>query len=66
MVIPPILFKIPNTFRSQITTTITTTTLRILFILLSMGIKVFTSHNKTPTTIKVIIMVKRGIQQFFS
>jgi hypothetical protein len=51
----------PKTLRSQITTIITASTFRMLFILRSMGMKLLISHNNKPATISTIKMVKRGI-----
>jgi hypothetical protein len=45
---------------------ITTTTLRILLILLSMGMYVFTNHRITPTTTRTIKIVRIGIIFFLS
>jgi len=52
----------PNTFSNQITTKITTTTFRILFIFRSMGIYELTSQSKTPTTISTIKTFSKGIK----
>src|SRR6266849_1703168 len=43
----------PNTLRSHNTTPMTTTPFKIDLILPAMGIKLFTSHRRTPTTIRV-------------
>jgi hypothetical protein len=43
----------PKTLRSHNTTPITTTAFKIDLILPAIGIKRFTSHSKTPTTIRV-------------
>src|SRR6476659_138161 len=51
----------PKAFSSQITTTITTTAFRIDLIDPAIGMKVFTSQRRTPTTIRVRITVSKGI-----
>jgi len=43
----------PNTLRSHNTTPITTTAFKIDLMLPAMGMKRFTSHKRTPTTIRV-------------
>jgi hypothetical protein len=43
----------PNTLRSHNTTPITTTAFKIDLMLPAMGMKRFTSHKRTPTTITV-------------
>jgi hypothetical protein len=45
--------KIPNTRRSHKTTAMTTTAFRIDLMELAIGMKRLTSHNRTPTTIRV-------------
>src|ERR1700730_5637568 len=51
----------PNTSRSHNTTPMTTTAFKIDLMLPAMGIKRFTSHNRTPMTIRVSRMGRRGI-----
>src|ERR1035438_10674836 len=52
--------NMPKTFRSQTTTAITTTALRMPLICPCIGIR-FTSHSNTPTTPNVITTVTRDI-----
>ena len=52
--------KRPNTFKSQITTAITTTVLRIPLIWLCMGMRLI-SHSNTPTTTRVSTTVTSDI-----
>jgi hypothetical protein len=51
----------PNTFKSHNTTPMTTTPFKIDLILPAMGMKRFTSHNRTPTTIRVNRICMRGM-----
>jgi hypothetical protein len=51
----------PNTRNNQITSTMTTTALRILLILLSIGIYELMSQRNTPTMINTSKMVTKGI-----
>jgi hypothetical protein len=51
----------PNTLRSHNTTPMTTTPFKIDLMLPAMGMKRFTSHNRTPTTIRVNRICMRGI-----
>jgi hypothetical protein len=44
----------PKTFKSHTTTPITTTALKIDLIDPAIGMKLLTSHNRTPTMIKTI------------
>jgi hypothetical protein len=44
----------PKTLRSQRTTQITTTAFKIDLILPAMGMKRFTNHRRTPTTIRAM------------
>jgi hypothetical protein len=55
----------PNALRSQIITTITTTTFKIFLIVPSMGMYELTSHRRTPATIKTSIIVKSDIINLF-
>jgi hypothetical protein len=47
-------WKSPNKFRSHRTTAMTTTPLRIDLIDACIGIKRFTSHSRTPTTMRTV------------
>lgn len=56
----------PNDFKSQRTTTIITTTFKIVFIFESIGIYALISQSNTPTTHKTIIIVNRLIMIGFN
>jgi len=56
----------PKACKSQMITTITTTTFRIVFIFLSIGIKVFTSQSATPTIISTNKTVSNDIINFLN
>lgn len=54
--------SIPKALNSQTITAITTTTLRILLIFRSIGIKEFTSQRITPTATRMIRTLSNGIR----
>jgi len=56
----------PNTLRSHNTTPMTTTPFKIDLMLPAMGMKRFTSHNRTPTTIRVNRICMRGMLFYLS
>jgi hypothetical protein len=56
----------PKTFRSHKTTTMTTTAFRIDLMDPAMGMKLFTSQSRTPTTIRVISMLSKGMMGYLS
>src|SRR6266852_6863883 len=51
----------PNTLRSHSTTPMTTTAFKMDLMLPAMGMKRFTSHSRTPTTIRVSRICRRGM-----
>ena len=53
--------KIPKTFSSHITTTITTTMLSMFLIFESIGIYLFTNHKRKPATMRMIRTLIKGI-----
>ena len=53
--------KRPNTLRSQMIITMTTTMLNILLILASIGMYVLTSHKRTPAIINTSRTVNKGM-----
>jgi hypothetical protein len=55
----------PNTLRSQIMSTITTTILRIVLMVLAIGIKELISQRATPTMIITSKIVNSGMGLFF-
>jgi hypothetical protein len=59
--IPVRVFKTPNTFRSHTIRTITTTTFRIVLMVLSIGINELISHRATPTIMITSKIVNSGI-----
>jgi hypothetical protein len=56
----------PKTFRSHKTTMMTTTALRIDFMDPAMGMKLFTSQRRTPTTTRVIRTLSKGMMDYLS
>jgi hypothetical protein len=55
----------PNTLRSQIMSTITTTILRIVLMVLAIGIKELISQRATPTMIITSKIVNSGMSLIF-
>lgn len=55
------LWRIPKTFRSHITTAMTTTAFKIDLIEFAMGMNLFTSHRRTPTTMSVATIWSSGM-----
>ncbi len=53
--------KTPKTLSSHITITINTTMLSMFLIFESIGIYLFTSHRRKPTTMRIIRMLIKGI-----
>jgi hypothetical protein len=56
----------PNTLRSHNTTQMTTTAFKMDLILPAMGMKLFTSHRRTPTTIRAMRIWMRGMRFYLS
>jgi len=54
-----------NTFKSRTTTTMTTTAFKIELMPPAIGIKRFTNHNRTPTTIRIATRLIKGMIDSF-